>query len=265
MAVTMLLAALALVAWPAVPAALGGLALVGPSRSGVGRAAAVAGVAHRHPRMARAAVAAVAAAFGALVSVPCGLALAIAVATGIRLVTRARSVARSRADLADATAALRALARELRAGANGPDAIERTARSVPPRIAAALRGSASGGQGGTTADDDSVLGEITRRLTCAGTLSAIHGVPLGSVVDAMAGDLSDRAQIAEATAAQVAGPAMSGYVLAALPIAGLLLGAGMSTDPIAVLTGSAIGGALLVIGTLLCCAGLLWADRIVRG
>ena len=81
----------------------------------------------------------------------------------------------------------------------------------------------------------------------------------------MAGDLDDRAQLAESMAAQVAGPATSGYVLAALPIAGLLLGAGMGTDPIGVLTGSTVGGALLVAGTLLCSAGLLWSDRIVRG
>jgi tight adherence protein B len=57
---------------------------------------------------------------------------------------------------------------------------------------------------------------------------------------------------------------VSGYVLSALPAAGLLLGSGMGADPLAVLTGSAWGGALLIAGTLLCCAGLLWTDRIVR-
>ncbi|MBN9188067.1 MAG: hypothetical protein J0I62_06110 [Microbacterium sp.] len=81
----------------------------------------------------------------------------------------------------------------------------------------------------------------------------------------LADDITDRSAAERARAAQVAGPAVSGYVLAALPIAGLLLGTGMGSDPIAVLGSTTVGGALLVIGVALSCGGLVWADRIVRG
>jgi tight adherence protein B len=65
-------------------------------------------------------------------------------------------------------------------------------------------------------------------------------------------------------AAEVAGPRLSGYLLAALPVLGLLLGTGMGADPVAVLVSTGLGQVLLVVGVGLSCAGLRWIARIVR-
>jgi tight adherence protein B len=51
-------------------------------------------------------------------------------------------------------------------------------------------------------------------------------------------------------------------VLAALPVLGVLLGEGIGAGPWHVLTGTSSGLALLVLGTGLACAGILWSGRI---
>lgn len=104
-----------------------------------------------------------------------------------------------------------------------------------------------------------------RRLWGAWDLAAERGVPLTAVIGALAADLDDRIDVARLRAGHVAGPAVSGYVLSALPIAGIALGAGMGSDPLAVLTGGGAGGVLLVVGVALVAVGLLWTGRIVRG
>jgi len=77
-------------------------------------------------------------------------------------------------------------------------------------------------------------------------------------------DAAERLTADSERAGQVAGPRVSGYVMAALPVLGLLLGAGMGADPLKVLAHSGIGAVLLVVGVTLTCAGLLWSARIVR-
>ena len=68
----------------------------------------------------------------------------------------------------------------------------------------------------------------------------------------------------ERRAGEVAGPRVSGYVMALLPALGLALGIGMGADPVQVLVGSPIGAVLLLVGVSLSCIGLLWSARIVR-
>ena len=226
------------------------------------------GRARRHGGAVPIAACAPAAALGPLVSWPCACAAAMAAATAIRLVRRARAAAAARADLAGLADALRGLARDLRAGTPAARAVAHAAESAPPRIATLLGelpGAPPRAASARGSPPSPALAGLWPRMAAGWELSLVHGVPLAAVVSALAADVIDRMQAGEARAAQVAGPAVSGYVLSALPVAGLLLGAGMGTDPLAVLTGSVIGGGLLVAGTLLCCAGLLWADRIVRG
>ena len=73
------------------------------------------------------------------------------------------------------------------------------------------------------------------------------------------------APTAACTAAAGAADGVAGNVLAALPALGLLLGVGMGAQPVAVLLGSSVGHLLLLAGTVLTCAGLLWSARIVGG
>lgn len=224
--------------------------------------------------------------------------------TAWRLVRRARADSRTTADLREAAVALRALVRELQAGTRPSDAARRIAAKASARVAAilepladtAFRGAnrmvSSGAvtvtapsrvaQVGGPPDGDppavgavgssrgrprpgSAIGDVAARLWAAWAVALRTGVPLAEVLSALAADVAARSAARQIRAAQVAGPAVSGYVLAALPLPGLLLGAGMGSDPLAVLGSGAVGGGLLVAGVALCCAGLVWTDRIVRG
>lgn len=190
--------------------------------------------------------------------------------TAVILGRGGRKAARARKDQAGLADALRAVIRELRAGAAPQEAAAHACadaapaarlilgplgrhESIPPAVATA--------EYPATAVPDAVVDQLRR----AWDVSGAHGVPLAAVLAGCVGDLDDRAALAQLRGQHVAGPAMSGYVLAALPIAGVALGAGMGSHPIDVLLGGATGGALLVIGVGLCCAGLLWSSRIVRG
>lgn len=279
--IALLLAGVALLAWPAhAGMAMGPPAPGPPPTSRARRFPAWPLSARRSPARSWPAAAwaspsrwappAAAGAAGLWVSVPCGVAAAIVSLTAAVLVRRARVARRSRAELTAATAALRALARDLRSGTSPEIAVRNAAASAPPEVASvlsALPGPPGAGYvtaGAPDAAPGSVRADVRSRLRAGWDLSLAHGVPLAAVTAAVAADLDDRARGADARAAQVAGPAVSGYVLAGLPAAGLLLGAGMGTHPLAVLTGSPLGGGLLLAGTVLCCAGLLWSDRLVR-
>jgi len=65
--------------------------------------------------------------------------------------------------------------------------------------------------------------------------------------------------------AQVAGPRATATVLGALPVLGVLLGEGIGAHPWAVLSGTVVGQALLVVGVVLLGAGIEWTERIVVG
>lgn len=191
---------------------------------------------------------------------------------------------RCRRDLADLTAALRLVARELRAGASpenavtaalgGSDSPTRGARGSGARTAMVLRVLAApastgdgplprprGAPGRRRADP---VDELTVRLVGGWRLATRTGLPLTRLVDAVVTVAEERVTALDARRAEVAGPRLSGWVLAALPAMGLLLGSAMGVDPLAVLlTPHGWGPALLVAGTALTAAGLLWSARIV--
>ncbi|EUA85128.1 type II secretion system protein F [Mycobacteroides abscessus subsp. abscessus] len=62
--------------------------------------------------------------------------------------------------------------------------------------------------------------------------------------------------------AGLAGPRATAVVLTGLPVAGIGLGQMIGARPLSVLCAGGVGGALLVVGVTLACAGLLWADAI---
>ncbi|MEO7124862.1 MAG: hypothetical protein ABI382_05160 [Nakamurella sp.] len=194
------------------------------------------------------------------------------------LVRHARCSARARADLTGLVMALRAIVRELNAGAGQQEAVTRVLTSAAPAARGVLElldqqrwnsdPSPSNALLRDAAAPDSVAAlpkAVVSRIYQAWMASAAHGVPLAAVVTACISDLEDRAAVVRLRSQHVAGPAASGYVLSALPIAGIAMGAGMGSRPIDVLLGGTLGGLLLVVGAGLCCAGLLWTSRIVRG
>lgn len=202
----------------------------------------------------------------------------LAAVTVLILIDSSLAGRRQRSDLTDLIAGLRLLSRELRSGAAPPLAATRAAgaaRGVAVtmltelaigagvREAARLGGPGGPGRPGRPGDAGEVA-EIRARLTAGWELAARQGLAITPMIDAVVLDASERLAADSERAGQVAGPRVSGYVMAGLPVMGLLLGAGMGADPVQVLAHSGVGNVLLVVGVTLTCAGLLWSARIVR-
>jgi tight adherence protein B len=65
--------------------------------------------------------------------------------------------------------------------------------------------------------------------------------------------------------ARLAGPRATAAVLAGLPLLGLALGQAVGGAPVRVLGQTGVGQLLLVLGSCLACAGVLWSARLVAG
>ena len=197
------------------------------------------------------------------------LAAAMVLATAVVLVGRMLAQRRRRRALPEILRGLRSLNRELRSGTDPPAAAQGAAaacsgagaRVLDCLVLLMLTGDAGPSAVGRPSDDPS--DRVLSFLRSGWQLSRRHGVAFGRVVTGIADELSDQLASDQARSAQLAGPRMSGYVMAALPLMGVLLGAGMGVNPVAVLLGSPLGNLLLVVGVALMCGGLLWSDRIV--
>ncbi len=206
------------------------------------------------------------AAAAALAGVAGLLTVLMLVATGTLLGRRLLVERRRRRALPDVLRGLRTLNRELRAGADPLSAAagaRRACRGAGEQVLGRLVVLMQSGSGG---DPDDGAAEPEDRvldvLRSGWLLSRRHGVAFGRVVSGIADELSDEIAAEQARSAQLAGPRLSGYVMAGLPLMGLLLGAGMGANPAKVLLDSAAGHLLLTIGVALMCAGLLWSARI---
>lgn len=275
---TLLLAALALLCWPTRPAVLLRTSF-SASRQGPGGPVARLLAGRRwagRPLGARSGWLLGVIGVSAL-AIPAGLPAACAallIAGTVALLTsielRRRTDSKQLAALLVAT---RTLAREVRTGASPVTAVLATAAAHPDcatalnRLAAGVAGRRAGavdGQDlgpGRRVDQQS---EVVARLGDGWHLSARHGVPWAALIDTVAIDLADRQRARSLRNAQVAGPRVSGYVLAVMPALGIALGAGMGADPVDVLLNTGVGSVLLLVGSTLTCLGLVWAAAIVR-
>ncbi|MGV8910609.1 MAG: type II secretion system F family protein [Propionicimonas sp.] len=190
-------------------------------------------------------------------------ALGTPLATGV-LVWRRHS---ARADAARTAAAVaeacRQLAGLLRLG-HVPAAALRVAAADSPLLAEVVAVQQVGGEVAP------VLGRLGSRpgagglteLAAAWRLAERTGASLGATLDALAEQLAAAGAVTDVVSAELAAPRATGRLLAALPVAGLLLGYGLGGDPLAFLTGSPVGQACLAVGVTLGCAGVLWTERI---
>jgi tight adherence protein B len=219
---------------------------------------------------------------GAMVSAATGLAAAMVATTVIILGAGALRRRRARDRLTELSAGLRLFARELSSGASVSSAVAAVSASggdvadLLVAIAADVDGRPDGPPA-AWADPSAAQARhppplvdpgdrsfrvVAARLRAGWAMSVRHGIPLAAVVRAIGDDLDDRRSAADRRSAQTAGPALSGYLLAGLPVAGLALGTAMGARPVVVLTSTPLGGVLLVAGAALSCAGLVWSARL---
>lgn len=267
-ATALLLAAGALLAWPAPVAGL----RVGGALPGRLRAP---GLDRLRPALARRAVLLPGAAvLGVVLAGPGGGVAALALAATLHRQRAATGAERDRAAASAGLAeALASFAAEVRVGAP-PVAAAGSAGSDAHPVAArvmALVGATAHLGGDVPAAlraaraREPVVAEHLDRLAGAWALAERHGIALAGPAAAVARDLRVRARVAGGLRARLAGPRATAAVLAGLPVLGLLLGEGIGARPWSVLTGGLIGQVLLVVGVGLVCAGLAWTERIVAG
>jgi tight adherence protein B len=209
-----------------------------------------------------------AAAAGALVGGVVGTPLVAGLAAGCAaLAARAwqvrRAAARGETRLRALTAALGALAADLRAGRPLEPAVVAAARNtgsddLGPALLRAVRTAAPPGSA-----RDGPEAAALDRLSAAVRLSARTGASLAEVVTAVEDDLRARERHRLELRSALAAPRASAALLAGLPVLGLAMGSGVGADPWHVLTHTGAGQVLLVAGVGLEVAGMAWSNRLV--
>ena len=164
---------------------------------------------------------------------------------------------------------------ELRAGAHPGDAVRAAAGShagrVPDDLDRALSEvAAAASLGGEVAVALRAAGPASLRswlgrLADAWSLADRYGIPLADLLEAVRSDTEPRVRFAAEVQARLAGPRATAAVLAGLPLLGLALGQAVGAAPLRVLSDTAVGQLLLVLGTGLACAGVWWSGRLVSG
>ncbi|HEY5857877.1 MAG TPA: hypothetical protein VIW24_28545 [Aldersonia sp.] len=162
---------------------------------------------------------------------------------------------------------LEILVADLRAGAHPAAAADAAARECAGAAARAFAvGAARSRLGGSAADglrrEACVIVTELDRIADAWGVADRHGLALAELLDATRADLAARIGFAARTEASLAGARATAAVLAGLPVLGIALGQLMGAAPLLVLFGGGLGASLLIVGTGLACAGLLWSDAI---
>lgn len=207
---------------------------------------------------------------GLLIAGPAGTAAALALGLTARHFWRAQRQQRNQLALAEELAAgLRLFTAQLRTGAHPAAAAEGAAEEAGAQTADLFRQMATaarlGGDVAATLTEYPAargLQQPLRRLARAWQLAERHGAPLADLLESVRRDLARRCAFQRDTAAKLAGPRATAGVLVVLPVLGLVLGEGIGAAPLALLTGTWYGQLLLVVGTALLCAGMLWTIRL---
>ncbi len=210
---------------------------------------------------------------GALAAGTGGACSATALAWLARTCWRARRRSRDRVEQSAALAGgLRLMVAELRAGAHPATAAEGAGRDCAPGVTdvfadiaatARLGGDVPALLEGSDRGTPELRVAVTRTARCW-RLAEHHGVPLAGLLDAVRRDLESRSEFAGDVESKMAGPRSTAAVLSGLPVLGLLLGQAVGAGPFGVLAGSLTGQVLLVAGTGLICAGVLWTLRLTE-
>jgi tight adherence protein B len=109
----------------------------------------------------------------------------------------------------------------------------------------------------------SPAGEALQWLSMTQQVVERAGAPSAAVHDGISAGLLAELARADDQAAALAGPRTTAGMLAALPLAGTVLGAAMGADVPGTLIGTPAGRVCLVLGIVFWLAGGLWARRLV--
>lgn len=101
-------------------------------------------------------------------------------------------------------------------------------------------------------------------LAACWQVSVDRGAGLAGGVDRVASALRAEQQQREELQAQLAGPRSTAWLLAILPVIGVLLGTAMGARPLSILLHTPVGVGCLVIGAAMEWAGIAWTAHIVR-
>ena len=160
------------------------------------------------------------------------------------------------------------IAAELRAGRTSADALERAVSELAEPARASLGPAVAAARSG--GDVESALTRLGREpglgglagLAACWRVGAETGIGFAAVLDRFAetvrADLAHRAEVS----AQLAGARSSARLLAALPIVGMALAAGLGTNPLTFLLGTPYGLVCLLAGAALDAAGLWWTRSL---
>ncbi len=208
---------------------------------------------------------------GALLIGP-GQALAAALAAGTVRDLRARNrAARERAGrLSGILAGVDAMVAELSVGAHPAAACSTAGRDAEdPRVSAVFAEMAGRAElgGDVAAGLRTHAGESVAwaRIAAAWETGTRHGIGMGELLVSVREDLRARERYERRAHSALAGARATAQVLAALPVLGVAMGQLIGADPLGTLLRTGAGGVLLVVGTCLTCAGLLWSRAIADG
>ncbi|HTQ19476.1 type II secretion system F family protein [Mycobacterium sp.] len=167
--------------------------------------------------------------------------------------------------------ALDVLVGELRVGSHPVRAFGIAADETDGQVAASLRAVAARANLGAdvagglrSAAGSSALPTHWARLAVCWQLASDHGLAIATLMRAAQRDIAERQRFTARVASGMAGARATAAILAGLPVLGVLLGELIGARPLSFLLSGHAGGWLLVVGSTLACAGLLWADRITE-
>ena len=196
------------------------------------------------------------------------LATVVAAVVAQRLLAAQRAERVALLERARALEALAVLAGDLRVGrAPGPAlavaasvAVGGTSRAL---AAAATAADLGGDVPAALQGAPSAVPEVLRGLAACWCVCTVSGSGLAAGVDRLCDGLRAAEAQRQAVAAELAGPRATAGLLAALPLAGVGLAAGLGAHPLHVLLHTTAGGVCLLLGITLDVVGLLWTSRLV--
>ncbi len=163
-----------------------------------------------------------------------------------------------------------ALSAELAGGVAPVDALRRVVvvdRALEPLVAPVLRADDLGGDVSDAWRRQASRVPGAERLADIGTcwaVSARTGSSLGRSVGALGESLGRRARHRAEVDSRLAGARSTARLLAALPLAGILLGSSMGASPLESLIGTGWGRACVFAGIVLDVVGLRWSAAVRR-